>query len=84
MIDSCCATFAEVKQRGKDFWAEFELYTADLLVGVVVNVALVGMLAPYARIGQLSSSQGFLGRMQRGYAALPSRYLQHTGETSYF
>ncbi|KAL1549195.1 protein RETICULATA, chloroplastic-like [Salvia divinorum] len=72
VIDSCCATFAEVKKRGKDFWAEFELYTADLLVGVVVNVALVGMLAPYARIGQLSASQGFLGRMQRGYAALPS------------
>ncbi|XP_057807978.1 protein RETICULATA, chloroplastic-like [Salvia miltiorrhiza] len=72
VIDSCCATFAEVKKRGKDFWAEFELYTADLLVGVVVNVALVGMLAPYARIGQLSASQGLLGRMQRGYAALPS------------
>ncbi|XP_047958442.1 protein RETICULATA, chloroplastic-like [Salvia hispanica] len=72
VIDSCCATFAEVKKRGKDFWAEFELYTADLLVGVVVNVALVGMLAPYARIGLLSASQGFIGRMQRGYAALPS------------
>lgn len=66
-----------MKKRGKDFWAEFELYTADLLVGVVVNVALVGMLAPYARIGQISASQGFLGRMQRGYAALPSRYLLH-------
>ncbi|KAH6802874.1 reticulata-like protein [Perilla frutescens var. frutescens] len=72
VIDSCCATFAEVKKRGKDFWAEFELYTADLLVGVVVNVALVGMLAPYARIGQPSTSRGLLGRMQRGYAALPS------------
>lgn len=73
VIDSCCATFAEVQKRGKDFWAEFELYAADLLVGVVVNVALVGMLAPYARIGQLSTSQGFLGRMQHAYAALPSR-----------
>ncbi|KAL0375261.1 UNVERIFIED_CONTAM: protein RETICULATA, chloroplastic [Sesamum radiatum] len=72
VIDSCCATFAEVKKRGKDFWAEFELYTADLLVGVVVNVALVGMLAPYARIGQPSASQGIFGRMQRAYAALPS------------
>ncbi|KAG5059618.1 hypothetical protein JHK85_000655 [Glycine max] len=37
------------KKRGKDFWVEFELYLADLLVGLVVNVALVGMLAPYAR-----------------------------------
>ncbi|KAL2481595.1 Protein of unknown function (DUF3411) [Abeliophyllum distichum] len=72
VIDSCCATFAEVKKRGKDFWAEFELYTADLLVGVVVNVALVGMLAPYARIGQPRVSQGFLGRMLSAYAALPS------------
>ncbi|KAI3474414.1 hypothetical protein Pfo_029275 [Paulownia fortunei] len=72
VIDSCCATFAEVNKRGKDFWAEFELYTADLLVGVVVNVALVGMLAPYARIGQPSASQGFFGRMQRAYGALPS------------
>ncbi|KAJ4704578.1 Protein RETICULATA chloroplastic [Melia azedarach] len=72
VIDSCCATFAEVQKRGKDFWAEFELYVADLLVGVVVNVALVGMLAPYVRIGQPSVSKGFLGRMQHAYAALPS------------
>lgn len=75
VIDSCCATFAEVQKRGKDFWAEFELYTADLLVGVVVNVALVGMLAPYARIGQPSASQGVFGRMLRAYGALPSRFL---------
>lgn len=73
IIDSCCATFAEVQKRGKDFWAEFELYVADLLVGVVVNVALVGMLAPYARIGQPSLSKGLLGRMQHSYGALPSR-----------
>ncbi|GFQ08060.1 hypothetical protein PHJA_002950000 [Phtheirospermum japonicum] len=46
VIDSCCATFAEVKQRGKDFLGRvFELYAADLLVGIVVDVALVGMLA---------------------------------------
>ncbi|KAJ4837883.1 hypothetical protein Tsubulata_043902 [Turnera subulata] len=72
IIDSGCATFAEVQKRGKDFWAEFELYVADLLVGVVVNVALVGMLAPYVRIGQPSVSKGFLGRLQHAYAALPS------------
>lgn len=74
VIDSCCATIAEVQKRGKDFWAEFELYLADLLVGVVVNVALVGMLAPYARIGQPSMSKGLglLGRMQYAYGALPS------------
>ncbi|XP_010554927.1 PREDICTED: protein RETICULATA, chloroplastic [Tarenaya hassleriana] len=72
VIDSCCATVAEVQKRGKDFWAEFELYVADLLVGVVVNVALVGMLAPYVRFGQPSSSSGFTGRMLRAYNALPS------------
>ncbi|XP_057512182.1 protein RETICULATA, chloroplastic-like [Actinidia eriantha] len=72
VIDSCCATLAEVQKRGKDFWAEFELYLADLLVGVVVNVALVGMLAPYARIGQPSISKGAFGHMQNAYAALPS------------
>ncbi|XP_020252461.1 protein RETICULATA, chloroplastic-like [Asparagus officinalis] len=72
IIDTCCATFAEVQKRGKDFWAEFELYTADLLVGTVVNIALVAMLAPYARIGRPSASKGFLGRMARAYGALPS------------
>ncbi|KHN34108.1 hypothetical protein glysoja_045021 [Glycine soja] len=72
VIDTCCATFAEIQKRGKDFWAEFELYLADLLVGLVVNVALVGMLAPYARLGKPSISSGFLGRMQKAYAALPS------------
>ncbi|KAA3464900.1 protein RETICULATA, chloroplastic-like [Gossypium australe] len=74
VIDSCCATLAEVQKRGKDFWAEFELYVADLLVGVVVNIALVGMLAPYARIGQPSISKGFLGGIQNAYNALPSRF----------
>lgn len=73
-----------MKKRGKDFWAEFELYTADLLVGVVVNVALVGMLAPYARIGQPSASQGVFGRMLRAYGALPSRFLSIVLEISSF
>ncbi|XP_057805340.1 protein RETICULATA-RELATED 1, chloroplastic-like [Salvia miltiorrhiza] len=72
VIDSCCATFAEVNKRGKDFWAEFELYAADLLVGIVVDIALVGMLAPYARIGNRPISSGFRGRMQQSFAALPS------------
>lgn len=70
---------AEVQKRGKDFWSEFELYTADLLVGVVVNVALVGMLAPYARFGRASASQqpGLLARLQHAYDALPSRCASH-------
>ncbi|KAI5322546.1 PREDICTED: RETICULATA-RELATED [Prunus dulcis] len=72
VIDSCCATFAEVQKRGKDFWAEFELYAADLLVGIAVDIALVGMLAPYARIGKPSVSRGLFGRLQHACAALPS------------
>ncbi|CAA6656785.1 unnamed protein product [Spirodela intermedia] len=72
VIDSCCATLAEVQKRGKDFWAEFELYAADLLVGVVVNVALVGLLAPYARIGQPSTSKGLFSSVARYCDALPS------------
>ncbi|KAJ4982142.1 hypothetical protein NE237_032979 [Protea cynaroides] len=72
VIDSCCATFAEVQKRGKDFWSEFELYAADLLVGVVVDIALVGMLAPYARFGQSTASKGLLGSLQHASRALPS------------
>ncbi|KAK8601707.1 hypothetical protein V6N12_051535 [Hibiscus sabdariffa] len=72
VIDSCCATFAEIQKRGKDFWTEFELYLADLLVGIVVDIALVGMLAPYARFGQPSASRGLFGSLQRATAALPS------------
>ncbi|RZR92355.1 hypothetical protein BHM03_00020631, partial [Ensete ventricosum] len=77
VIDSCCATFAEVQKRGKDFWAEFELYAADLLVGIVVDIALVGLLAPYVRIGRpsVSASTGFLGSLKRGFEALPSSSL---------
>lgn len=72
VIDSCCATFAEVQKRGKDFWAEFELYMADLLVGVVVDIALVGMLAPYVRMGQKSMSRSLFGRIQHACSSLPS------------
>lgn len=77
VIDSCCATFAEVQKRGENFWAEFELFAADLLVGIVVDIALVGMLAPYARIGQRPVSSGLLGQMQHAYSSLPSRLISH-------
>ncbi|RRT45279.1 hypothetical protein B296_00045149 [Ensete ventricosum] len=65
------------EKRGKDFWAEFELYAADLLVGIVVDIALVGLLAPYVRIGRpsVSASTGFLGSLKRGFEALPSSSL---------
>lgn len=72
VIDSCCATFAEIQKRGDDFWAEFELYAADLLVGVVVNIALVGLLAPYVRLGKPPSSSGIFGSISRACDSLPS------------
>ncbi|XP_059314786.1 protein RETICULATA-RELATED 1, chloroplastic [Lycium ferocissimum] len=72
VIDSCSATFAEVQKRGNDFWAEFELYAADLLVGLVVDIALVGMLAPYVRIGKQSVSSSSFGRFRHACGTLPS------------
>ena len=73
VIDSCCTTFAEVQKRRKDFWAEFELYAADLLVSVAVDIALVGLLAPYVRI-EKPSSTGLFGRFSRMAGSLPSRW----------
>ncbi|GAB2285495.1 hypothetical protein Dimus_019944 [Dionaea muscipula] len=72
VIDSCCATFAEVQKRGEEFWTEFELYLADILVGVVVDIALVSLLAPYVRIGRQHVSGGFLGGIQQACNSLPS------------
>ncbi|VVA41220.1 PREDICTED: AP-3 complex subunit [Prunus dulcis] len=54
VLESCCTTFVEVQKRGKDNWPEFELYAAYLLVVMAVDIALVGMLALYARIGKPS------------------------------
>ncbi|KAH1033689.1 hypothetical protein J1N35_045863 [Gossypium stocksii] len=72
-IDSFCSTIAEMKKRGDAFWSEFELYLADVLVGLVIDVALVGMLAPYARFSQQSAaSRGLFGSLQQACSALPS------------
>ena len=51
-IDSTCATVAEVRKRGDDFWGEFEFYLSDLLVGLVMDVVLVGLMAPTAVVGR--------------------------------
>lgn len=45
---SGCATLAEVRKRGKDFWSEFEFYLSDLIVGCVLDCVLVGLMAPTA------------------------------------
>ncbi|KAI5077119.1 hypothetical protein GOP47_0006943 [Adiantum capillus-veneris] len=71
-IDSGCATVAEVQKRGDDFWNEFELYMADLVVGVVVDAALVSMLAPVIRFQRPTSATGFMARVSRAIQSLPS------------
>lgn len=71
-IDSGCATFAEVQKRGKDFWNEFELYLSDLSVGIVLDVALVGLLAPFVNFGGVSTATGTRARLSRAIQALPS------------
>ncbi len=73
-IDSGCATFAEVQKRGKDFWNEFELYMSDLVVGIVLDIALVGMLAPFVQFGNVVvSGSGPRARLSRIIQSLPSR-----------
>eukprot|EP00890_Picochlorum_soloecismus_P002669 jgi/Picsp_1/3402/NSC_06240-R1_chloroplast lumenal protein len=52
VIDSGCATVAEVRKRGEDFWDEFEFYLSDMLVGLVMDVVLVSLLAPVAVAGR--------------------------------
>lgn len=73
-IDSGCATFAEVQKRGKDFWSEFELYLSDLGVGIALDIALVGMLAPYVSFQKTAMGGGTRARLSRVIQALPSRF----------
>lgn len=73
-IDSGCATFAEVQKRGKDFWSEFELYLSDLGVGIALDIALVGMLAPYVSFHKAAMGGGTRARLSRVIQALPSRF----------
>jgi hypothetical protein len=47
---------AEVRKRGDDFWHEFEFYLSDLIVGIVLDVALVSLMAPVAVLGGVSKA----------------------------
>jgi len=51
-IDAGCATVAEVRKRGDEFWDEFEFYLSDLVVGCVLDVVLVTLMAPAMPIGR--------------------------------
>ncbi len=64
IIDSGCATVAEVRKRGDDFWREFEFYLSDLIVGLVLDVALVTLITPVAVLGKGGVRKG--GRPPNG------------------
>ena len=70
VIDSGCATVAEVKKRGDDFWKEFEFYLSDMVVGLVMDVVLVSLLAPVAVAGRKRAVPA--GRLRQWSANLPS------------
>ena len=65
VIDSGCATVAEVKKRGDDFWKEFEFYLSDMAVGLVMDVVLVSLLAPVAVAGREIAEHAFGYRSAR-------------------
>ena len=69
-IDSACATVAELRKRGDEFWDEFEFYLSDLVVGLVLDVVLVTLLAPVAIPGR--EKKVAAGGLRRWAAQLPS------------
>eukprot|EP00210_Caulerpa_lentillifera_P008522 g8129.t1 len=71
IIDSGCATLAEVRKRGEHFFDEFEFYLSDMIVGLVLDVALVSLLAPVAIIGAKPASATKTG-LSKYIARLPS------------
>eukprot|EP00879_Flechtneria_rotunda_P008260 GHRR01008653.1.p1 GENE.GHRR01008653.1~~GHRR01008653.1.p1 ORF type:complete len:418 (+),score=173.82 GHRR01008653.1:222-1475(+) len=75
LIDSGCATVAEVRKRGDEFWKEFEFYLSDLLVGIVLDVVLVTLMAPRAVIGGRASAKAQSG-LQRWLSTIPSAALE--------
>ncbi len=69
-----CATVAEVRKRGDDFWQEFEFYLSDLLVGIVLDVALVSLMAPAAVLGSKRAVGS--GALSKWLATVPSAVFQ--------
>ena len=45
-----------MRKRGAEFWQEFEFYLSDLVVGCVLDVVLVGLMAPAAALTARSGS----------------------------
>jgi len=70
-IDTGCATLAELRKRGADFFDEFEFYLSDMIVGLVLDVALVSLLAPVAVVGAKPASAAQTG-LRKYIAKLPN------------
>jgi hypothetical protein len=79
-IDAGCATVAEVRKRGPEFWDEFEFYLSDLLVGCVLDVVLVTLMAPAAVLGRGGPRPGSIAarspRLAAALARVPSAVLE--------
>lgn len=60
-----------MRKRGADFFDEFEFYLSDMIVGLVLDVALVSLLAPVAIVGAKPLSAGKTG-IAKYLAKLPS------------
>lgn len=78
LIDSGCATFAEVKKRAEEFWNEIEFYVSDLVVGCVLDCVLVTLLAPVSPVwggpkaARLLDGDGIQQQAMRILKSLPS------------
>ena len=66
VCNAACATVAEVRKRGAEFWDEFEFYLSDLVVGCVLDVVLVSLMAPAAVITAKGTSIGRAPRVPLG------------------
>ena len=55
-----------MRKRGKDFWGELELYLSDLMVGLTLDVVLVGLMAPAAVLGGAQKAAQASGRGRDG------------------
>ena len=81
VIDSGCATVAEVRKRGEDFWNEFEFYLSDMLVGLVMDVVLVSLLAPVAVPGKTRVLPS--GKFRQWSSQLPSAVFERSIHRKY-
>ena len=78
MIDSGCATIAEVRKRGAEFWDEFDHYLSDIIVGIVLDAVLVTLIAPRGiyRGTPLPKKRGVTQAIMRWSRRLPAASLQ--------